>query len=300
MPINTDHQVKLKDGRTIGYAEYGHSQGKPILHFHGTPSSRLEGNCYNNLNEVATTLGVRLIFPDRPGIGLSDFKPHRTLLDWADDVAELADCLNISQFSIIGLSGGVPHALACAYKVPHRLTQIGLMGGISPLDKSDIFQDMSNSNKLQITIARKAPWLLRFIFWLVSRDFHKNPDSAIAQLANELSEPDKAVFACFNFKASFIEMIREAFRSGTRGVGRDQTIIARQWGFKLDEIDVKTYLWHGEMDTLCSIGMGRYLAGAIPNCSARFLPKEGHISLYVNYYKEILTTLISNGESNKN
>ncbi len=90
---------------------------------------------------------------------------------------------------------------------------------------------MSNSNKLQITIARKAPWLLRFIFWLVSRDFYKNPDSAIAQLANELSEPDKAVFACFNFKASFIEMIREAFRSGTRGVGRDQTIIARQWGF---------------------------------------------------------------------
>ena len=174
------------------------------------------------------------------------------------------------------------------------------MGGISPLDKSDIFQDMSNSNKLQITIARKAPWLLKFIFWLVSRDFHKNPDSALAQLTNELSEPDKDVFASSNFKASFIQMIREAFRSGTRGVARDQTIIARRWGFKLDEIEVKTYLWHGEMDTLCSINMGRYLAGAIPNCSARFLLKEGHISLYVNYYKEILTTLISSEESNKN
>ena len=294
MPSDTDYQVKLRDGRTIGYAEYGHPQGKPVFHFHGTPSSRLEGNCYNDLNEVVASLGIRLIFPDRPGIGLSDFKPHRTLLDWADDVEELADRLNIVQFAVIGLSGGVPHALACAHKIPHRLTKVGLMGGISPLDRSNIFQDMSNSNKLQITIARKAPWLLRFLFWLVSREFHKNPDSAIAQFANELSEPDKAVFAHSDFKASFIQMVRDAFRGGTRGVAWDQTIIACPWGFKLDEIDVKTYLWHGEMDTLCPINMGRYMARAIPNCSAYFLSKEGHISLYANNYKEILSTLISN------
>ena len=202
--------------------------------------------------------------------------------------------MNIVQFAVIGLSGGVPHALACAYKIPHRLTQVGLMGGISPLDRSNIFQDMSNSNKLQITIARKAPWLLIFIFWLVSREFHKNPDSAIAQFANELSEPDKAVFAHSDFKASFIQMVREAFRGGTRGVAWEQTIIARPWGFKLDEIAVKTYLWHGEMDTLCPIDMGRYMTRAIPNCSAQFLSKQGHISLYVNNYKEILSTLISN------
>ncbi|MBE9170970.1 alpha/beta hydrolase [Pleurocapsales cyanobacterium LEGE 06147] len=292
MPINTDYQVKLRNGRSIGYAEYGHSQGKPVLHFHGTPSSRLEGN-RSNVNEVATQLGIRLIFPDRPGIGLSDFQRHRTLLNWADDVTELADRLNLDQFAVLGFSGGVPHAAACAYKIPHRLTAVGLMAGISPLDTPKVFQGMSNSNRQQITIARKAPWLLRFLFWQVSRELQRSPDRAIAQLANELSEPDKAVFAHSDFQASLIQMVREAFRYGSRGVVWDQVLIARPWGFRLNEIAIKVYLWHGEMDVLCPINMGRYMAEAIPNCSAQFLPQEGHISLYANHYKEILATLIS-------
>ena len=292
MSINTDCKLKLRDGRSIGYAEYGYPQGKPILHFHGSPSSRLEGNL-SQANEIAVELGIRLIFPDRPGIGLSDFKPHRTLLDWADDVAELADRLNLDQFAVLGLSGGVPHAAACAYKIPHRLTTVGLMAGISPLNTPRVFQGMSRSNRLQITIARKAPWLLRVLFWQVSRELHGNPERVVAQFADELSEPDKAVVAHGNFSKFLIQMLREAFRSGSRGLSWDQTIITRPWGFRLDEIAIKTHLWHGEMDTLCPINMGHYLAEAIPNCSAQFLPKQGHLSLYVNHYKEILITLSS-------
>lgn len=292
MPISTDNTVKLRDGRSIGYAEYGHLQGRPILHFHGTPSSRLEGN-HARINEIATHLGIRLIFPDRPGIGLSDFKPHRTLLDWAEDVSELSSCLALDQFAVIGLSGGVPHALACAYRIPSRLTAVGLMGGISPLDAPNIFQDMSASNRQQIMIARKVPWLLRLMFWQISRELDRDPDRVITQLANELSAPDQAIVEHTDFKASLIQMVREAFRAGSGGVAWDQVLIARSWGFRLEEIAVKTYLWHGEADTLCPITMGRYLAAAIPNCSAQFLPNEGHISLYVNHYQAILKALIN-------
>jgi len=40
MPIKIDNQIKLSDGRALGYAEYGDPQGQPVLHFHGFPSSR--------------------------------------------------------------------------------------------------------------------------------------------------------------------------------------------------------------------------------------------------------------------
>lgn len=292
MRTHVGYRVKLKDGRSICCAQYGQPEGKPIMHFHGTPSSRLEGN-RASVKRTAEQLGVRLLFPDRPGIGGSDFQPQRTLLDWADDVSELADHLELDQFAVLGLSGGVPHAAACAYKMPERLTAVGLMGGISPTDTPTVFDGMNRSNRWQITIARKAPWLLRLLFWQVARELDRKPESVIEQLAEELSEPDKVIVMQTDFKASLLEMVREAFRSGARGVAWDQALIARDWGFPLDEIKTKTYLWHGEMDKLCPVAMGQYMAASIPNCSASFFPNEGHISLYVNHYREILATLVA-------
>lgn len=44
MPVKTDNQLSLSNGRSIGYAEYGDLQGRPVLYFHGLPSSRFEVN----------------------------------------------------------------------------------------------------------------------------------------------------------------------------------------------------------------------------------------------------------------
>ena len=38
----SDQTIKLKDGRTLGYAEYGAPEGKPVFYFHGFPGSRLD------------------------------------------------------------------------------------------------------------------------------------------------------------------------------------------------------------------------------------------------------------------
>ena len=127
----TNQTIKLKDGRTLGYAEYGAPQGKPVFEFHGNPSSRL-GSKF--LDEAAKRLGARIIGIDRPGMGLSDYKSGRQLLDWPDDVFELADALGIDRFAILGGSGGTPSVLACAYKIPERLTAVAVLFGPPPLD----------------------------------------------------------------------------------------------------------------------------------------------------------------------
>jgi len=84
--------IKLKDGRMLGYIDLGKSDGKPLFHFNGFPGSRLEVTI---LADRAIEKNIRVIGIDRPGMGLSDFKKNRTLLDWPDDVVELADALGI-------------------------------------------------------------------------------------------------------------------------------------------------------------------------------------------------------------
>jgi pimeloyl-ACP methyl ester carboxylesterase len=86
--------------------------------------------------------------------------------------------------------------------------------------------------------------------------------------------------------------LREAFRSGSWGAAWDYALFTRPWGFRPDKISVKVQLWHGEVDTTIPVRMGRYMAEVIPNCQARFLPDEGHISLIFNHAKQILSNLV--------
>ena len=88
----TNKQIKLKDGRMLAYVEYGAPEGKPVVYFHGFPGTRLDWPLVD-VDDSATELKARIIAVDRPGTGLSDFKPDRKILDWPDDVTELADAL---------------------------------------------------------------------------------------------------------------------------------------------------------------------------------------------------------------
>jgi len=72
MKVETKSLI-LKDGRYLGYIEYG--DGFPIFYFHGTPGSRFEAEYLSGKE------GVRIIGVDRPGIGISRYKKNRTLLD---------------------------------------------------------------------------------------------------------------------------------------------------------------------------------------------------------------------------
>ena len=103
--------VPLPDGRVLAYEEYGVPTGFPILSFHGGLSSRLDAA---PAHEAAVATGVRLIAPDRPGMGLSTYQPGRRLLDWPADVAHLADALGIERFAVMGWSAGGPYAAVCA------------------------------------------------------------------------------------------------------------------------------------------------------------------------------------------
>src|ERR1051326_4426999 len=91
--------LRLRDGSVLGYGEYGDANEQPVFLLHGYPDSRLVRHPDDALT---ASLGVRLVIPDRPGIGLSSFKPARSLLERSDDITALADALGLARFAVLG------------------------------------------------------------------------------------------------------------------------------------------------------------------------------------------------------
>ncbi len=287
----TGKTLTLRDGRTLGYAEYGDPRGTPVFLCHGTPGSRLDRHPDET---IATSLGVRLIVPDRPGYGLSSFQTGRSLLDWPADLDQLADSLGIGRFAVVGVSGGGPHAAACAYKLPGRLTRLGLVASAAPFDVPSATEGMAPLNRRSAAVARVAPFfVLRTIFAWEARTFRHHPEALLDTLAPQLAKADQAVLAVPRYRQALVESIAEAYRQGGRGHAWESRLFARPWGFRPLDIPVEVHLWQGEADTLVPPSMGRYLAAAIPNCLPTFLPGEGHLSLIYTRWHEVLAAMVT-------
>src|SRR5512140_2188131 len=107
MTAQTEQNITLPDGRKLAYAEYGDPDGKPVIYCHGNPGSRLDPKMLDL--QLLRKFHVRIIAPDRPGMGGSDFLPGRKISDWPADVTALADGLHLDRFAILGISGGGPY-----------------------------------------------------------------------------------------------------------------------------------------------------------------------------------------------
>jgi pimeloyl-ACP methyl ester carboxylesterase len=284
-----DKTLSLEDGRLLGYAVYGDPEGRPVFYFHGFPGSRLEARL---ADRVAARLGIRLIALDRPGFGLSDFKPRRTIFDWPDYVVKVADALGINRFATVGISGGGPYTAACAVRIPQRLTAVAIVSGLGPLDISGGAGPMVGTNRLILSLGRRLPWLAGMSLRRIAYQVRRNPEEMLGRMIAALPDPDKAVLARPEVKATLTDNVLEAFRAGSRGASCELLLYTRPWGFRLNEIATRVDLWHGEQDLSVPAEMGRYQACTIPNCRPMFYPGEGHFSLAINYMEEILTSLI--------
>jgi pimeloyl-ACP methyl ester carboxylesterase len=155
MAVKSDNQIKLQDGHLGGYAEYGDLQGKPVLHFHGLPSSRLELH-RSAIEQIAERLHARVIVVERPGIGLSDYHPY-TIVSWPNIVTEFADALHLERFAVMGLSSGGKYVAACAWKIPDRLTAAGILNGSCPFDLPGAKETLSKEDRQVYHLATKSP-----------------------------------------------------------------------------------------------------------------------------------------------
>jgi pimeloyl-ACP methyl ester carboxylesterase len=283
----SNQSITLENGRNLAYAEWGDPGGKPVFHFHGSSGSRLD-----RPPDEKMLSGIRLITIDRPGHGLSDFKPEYRLLDWPDDVAALADHLDIDRFAVEGWSFGGPYAMACAFKIPSRVYAAGLISSFAPYDRPNSTDGMANFNKAALGMAHRTPWLGKPFMRLQGRMMRGDPERLIKQMLSSVPDSDKELFEQPQTAVILLGSVQEAFRITSDGAAWEAIMLVRPWGFHLEEIKIPVSIWHGEIDVNDPLQCGQYLRDKIPNAQATFFPGEGHF-LILKRWGEILTELVS-------
>jgi len=224
-------------------------------------------------------------------MGLSDRQAGRTLLDWPKDVIHLADHLGVDRFAVVGHSAGTPHVCACASAIPDRLTAAAIVGCVGPPEAP------TTGMFVLFALLRRFPRLYGWSFAMMGRGARKDPDRAVEKFAKApfLAEVDRAVLARPEIHKIFAAASFEAYRSGSRGLAWDAALLARPWGFRLQDITMPIRLWHGEADGMAPVAQARYVASLIPTCVATFYPDEGHVSVLVNHLDDILAAIVSAG-----
>ena len=275
MPDVSARTFTLPDGRRLAWREYGDPAGVPCIYTTGTPASGLAGALHD---DAAQRAGVRWISVDKPGYGLSDFQPGRTLLAWPDDVGALAAHLDLDRFAAAGESGGGPHALALGYALAPRITTVALLAGMGPGDQAWVRQGMKRENRVMFGIAQRAPWAMlpatAVIGWMLA-----SPRRSERYLRKQIAAAppaDRAVLGDPQVAERYLAATRDAFRSGARGAAQELIMFARPWGFDLADVQAHVDLWHGTDDVNVPVAIARAMAARLPRCDARIVEGAGH------------------------
>jgi pimeloyl-ACP methyl ester carboxylesterase len=280
--------IPLDAGRHLAYAEFGDPLGKPVLYCHGHPGSRLDPLLFDQ--DLLRRSGVRIIAPDRPGIGRSDFLPARRIIDWPGDVCELMDLLGIPEFAVLALSAGGPFAAAAAHALPERVSRLVL---VSSLGRFDIPGGTSGMGPglLYFRLGQRLPWLVKLQLRLMAAGARSNPAQVAAQMKKNLPPAALVALELPGMLDVFIATLQEFLRSGPEGPAWEAGLFMRPWGFDLGGIQAECFLWHGEQDRNAPVAMGRDLAIPLPGCRANFVPGEGHFSIVRSCAADFFTAL---------
>jgi len=272
-----DRTVWAPDGRKLTVRVLGNSSGAPVFFMHGTPGSRLGPH---PRSQLLYHLGVQLIAYDRPGYGGSDRLPLRRVSHAASDVRAIADELRIDTFSVVGRSGGGPHALACATLLPDRVKRVAVLVGLAPRHAKglDWYAGMAESNQREYTIAEAGVLELAKAIETSAEQIRNDPARLLRDLGPELPLADWRVVADNGIRVGLRRNFAEAVNRSGAGWVDDARSFTQDWGFDPADILAETLLWHGAQDVFSPVAHTRWLARAIPNASEHIEPNEAHFS----------------------
>jgi pimeloyl-ACP methyl ester carboxylesterase len=288
----TSLDVLTPDGRRLAVEVAGPQDGDVVVFHTGTPSAP---RLFAPLVEAGAERELRHVSYSRPGYGDSDRQPGRTIADCAHDVAAIADALGVERFYSTGQSGGGPHALACAALLPDRVYSAATTASVAPYGAEglDWLAGMGQENLDEFAAQQAGDERLQAFLVEQAEEFGSlTGDQVLAALGDLISDADRAVLTGA-FAEHEAAALREALRNGIWGWFDDDKAFFADWGFDLSEIDTPVTIWQGEEDRMVPFAHGKWLAAHVSGAKARLLPGEGHLSLEVGSYGDVLDDLVA-------
>jgi pimeloyl-ACP methyl ester carboxylesterase len=257
--------VRVPGGRRLSVQTLGAPWGQPVFLLHGTPGVR-RGPHPRGI--VLYRLGIRLISYDRPGYPGSDRQEDRTVADAAADVKAIADSFGIDRFSVVGRSGGAPHALACAAILNKEVICAAALGSLAPYDADglDWTVGMADFNVHAYRLAEDKSNRDALIDMLKEHasQVRGNSEGLLKQLWPELVTDDKDVIGDITLRRIIAEVHAEALRDTVDGWVDDIIALGHPWGFDLSGITAPVKLWHGGQDIFSPVRHTYWLHKRIP------------------------------------
>lgn len=288
-----DNELILPDGRKLCYAEYGDPNGLPVFYFHGAPSSRLEPEMFGD--ELSSS-GLRIIAPDRPGIGRSDWQESRSFTNWAEDIENLADHLGWETFALLGNSGGGPYVAACAALLPERVTAAVVVSGGWRMDAPEVKANLPFVNRLFWILARRFPLGLRLLLTTMRKSGSSvQPDlpseADLKRLQVRLPAPDVAALSVPGRMKATSASIAEALSRGTKGEAWEARMYVHPFSFDHTRIRVPFSAFHGGLDRNVPLALVEAYVAQIPNATLKVWPEDGHLSAPCNHISEVFEVI---------
>lgn len=287
-------QVTLPDERRIDVYVSGPEGGFPLVFHHGTPGS---GTPIRALERAAHKRGLRLIAASRPGYGGSSRHEGRRVVDVVPDTEAVLQALGADRCMVAGWSGGGPHALACAARLPGVFATL-VIASVAPSDGEglDWMANMGQGNVDEFGAAKEGPGALRH-FLDGEREHMKevSAENIVASLESLLPEVDRAVLTD-EFAEDLAASLHEGLREGVDGWLDDDLAFLSPWGFDFGEIATTTAIWQGSEDLMVPFAHGRWLASRVPGAAVHLLEGEGHLSIGVGAVDAMLDELVGAGE----
>ncbi|MEV7229578.1 alpha/beta hydrolase [Polymorphospora sp. NPDC051019] len=285
-----EHTVD-RDGRQLHVVEDGLPEGWPVVVHHGTPGAPL---LWPTWSDDARRRGIRLLGVARPGYARSTRLPGRSVADIAADVAAVADALGIDRFATWGVSGGGPHALACAALLPGRVTAVASLGGLAPWDAPgfDVLDGMREDNVAELVAARQGAEALNPLLQPTATAMATaDRQDLIDQLDGFLDEADAQV-ARTGFGGPLVDGIRAGLRPGLDGWSDDDLALVRPWGFDLTAITCPVGVWHGKQDAMVPAAHADWLAATLRAERIDLPPTDGHLAVLAHRVTDVHAWLL--------
>ena len=273
-------RIVLPDGRTLEYLVEGPPGGLPLVLHHGTPSGAVR---VPPIFESAVRHGLRVVLASRPGYGGSSPHPGRRVADVAADTAALLDSLGAAHFVTAGWSGGGPHALACAARLPGRCVGASVVAGVAPHDAAglDWLDGMGDENIAEFKAAAQGVQALdAFLTPMADGLARITATDVVAAFGDLLSDVDRKALEG-GLAGYLAESTRYSVSAGLAGWREDDLAFSSDWGFPLADLRIPVAVWQGEQDRMVPPAHGRWLAAHVPGAEVHLLPDEGHLSLMV-------------------
>jgi pimeloyl-ACP methyl ester carboxylesterase len=283
--------VSLPDGRDLDVLLTGPEDGIPLVIQEGTPIGL---GIYPPTAEAASERGMRVIMVARPGYERSTPRPGRRIGDVPEDIAAVLDHLGAGTFVTYGVSGGGPHALACAAKLPGRCLAAASVVGAPPFGAEgvDFLAEMGPENVAEFGAAIEGIEPLSLFLEKEAEELRNvTGDRVVAAFGSLLSDTDKAALTG-EYAATIAALLRGAVSRGIAGWRDDDLALVSDWGFEFAQLAAPVAIWHGEEDRMGPFAFGQWLAAHILGARAHLLPGEGHLSIQINKMGDILSDLL--------